>query len=380
MISKLNNIIVNLGEITLKRKVYISCVILLMCQYYNAISNDGAYLGSGNHLIPITESEISIKKEILSIKRDNNIIKVDVYYEMYNPGEEKTIRVGFEANSAGGDAQTKPKDGKHPYMDKFSVDLNNQILKYNISYVIKKENNTRKKTDLNGLEKYLNENEEPYIFVYYFDAKFTQGVNIIKHSYNYHLSSSVMQEYSFDYILTAANRWANKGIDDFTLIIDMGEIQSFEIPKTFYNSPNEWKINGIGKVKDASKKLLFFIEKGNIEFNKIAFHPKKELEIISPSIYTFIDESQDGSSGFNPKKMRIPYSVSLQESIPNAQDEFSKKILRNLPFARRGYIFKDKLVQKYYSKMTNWYTPKPEYQPEVDNLSKEEKEWVKKYK
>ena len=79
-------------------------------------------------------------------------------------------------------------------------------------------------------------------------------------------------------------------------------------------------------------------------------------------------------------KTKIPFSVSAQDNIPESKNEFGKKILRNLPFARRGYVFKDKEVQKYYTKMTEWYTPIPSYVPDVQQLLDEEKEWVKKYK
>jgi len=380
MIFNLNNIIVNLGEITLNRKVYISCFILLMFQYYNAISNDGAYLGSGNHLVPIVESDISIKKEILSIKKYQDKVHVDVYYEMYNPGKEKTIRVGFEAKSPGGDAQIEPSDGKHPYMNNFTVIVNNENLKYNISYLINSYDETAigKPTTLSGILNYLEENSEgPYYYVYYFDAKYKSGLNIIKHSYEYKLSSSIVESYSFDYILTAANRWANKQIDDFTINIDMGAMQGFYIKKTFYNNVKEWNINGIGKSKEGTETGMFFIENGNIELKHLNFHPKGEIEIISPNSFGLSEEQEEY---FNPKKTKIPFSVSSQDNIPEAKTEFGKKILRNLPFARRGYVFKDKEVQKYYSKMTEWYTPNPSYVPDVQQLLDEEKEWVKLYK
>jgi len=380
MIFNLNNIIVNLGEITLNRKVYISCFILLMFQYYNAISNDGAYLGSGNHLVPIVESDISIKKEILSIKKYQDKVHVDVYYEMYNPGKEKTIRVGFEAKSPGGDAQIEPSDGKHPYMNNFTVMVNNENLKYNISYLINSYDETAigKPTTLSGILNYLEENSEgPYYYVYYFDAKYKSGLNIIKHSYEYKLSSSIVESYSFDYILTAANRWANKQIDDFTINIDMGAMQGFYIKKTFYNNVKEWNINGIGKSKEGTETGMFFIENGNIELKHLNFHPKGEIEIISPNSFGLSEEQEEY---FNPKKTKIPFSVSSQDNIPEAKTEFGKKILRNLPFARRGYVFKDKEVQKYYSKMTEWYTPNPSYVPDVQQLLDEEKEWVKLYK
>jgi hypothetical protein len=351
-----------------------------MFQYYNAISNDGAYLGSGNHLVPIVESDISIKKEILSIKKYQDKVHVDVYYEMYNPGKEKTIRVGFEAKSPGGDAQIEPSDGKHPYMNNFTVMVNNENLKYNISYLINSYDETAigKPTTLSGILNYLEENSEgPYYYVYYFDAKYKSGLNIIKHSYEYKLSSSIVESYSFDYILTAANRWANKQIDDFTINIDMGAMQGFYIKKTFYNNVKEWNINGIGKSKEGTETGMFFIENGNIELKHLNFHPKGEIEIISPNSFGLSEEQEEY---FNPKKTKIPFSVSSQDNIPEAKTEFGKKILRNLPFARRGYVFKDKEVQKYYSKMTEWYTPNPSYVPDVQHLLDEEKEWVKLYK
>lgn len=42
-------------------------------------ANDGVFYTSGNQLIPITETEISVKKEILSITREDNKMLVHVY-------------------------------------------------------------------------------------------------------------------------------------------------------------------------------------------------------------------------------------------------------------------------------------------------------------
>ena len=64
---------------------------------------------------------------------------------------------------------------------------------------------------------------------------------MIKHTYNYDLSSSVYINYEFEYVLTAANRWANKQIDDFTLIIDIGEFETFSIYKSFFKNNSNKK-------------------------------------------------------------------------------------------------------------------------------------------
>lgn len=56
---------------------------LLFC--YPVYSNDGSYTMSGNHLIPISDKNIQVKKEILTIKRnDRGVIEVSVYYEFLN--------------------------------------------------------------------------------------------------------------------------------------------------------------------------------------------------------------------------------------------------------------------------------------------------------
>ena len=78
-------------------------------------ANDGAFFGSGNHLVPIMETDISVQKEILYLKKiQNKYIEVSVYYEFFNPKEDKEITVGFEAESPSGDVDGAPKNGHHP--------------------------------------------------------------------------------------------------------------------------------------------------------------------------------------------------------------------------------------------------------------------------
>ena len=77
-----------------------SCIALLLTLLttHHLHANDGAYYASGNHLIPISETDIAVKKEILTLKKiRNQYIEVTVYYEFFNPKAEKTITVGFEA-------------------------------------------------------------------------------------------------------------------------------------------------------------------------------------------------------------------------------------------------------------------------------------------
>ena len=52
-------------------------------------ANDGVFYASGNQLIPITETDISVKKEVLTINRVGDYLEVIVYYEFFNPVGEK---------------------------------------------------------------------------------------------------------------------------------------------------------------------------------------------------------------------------------------------------------------------------------------------------
>ncbi|MBO6080047.1 MAG: YARHG domain-containing protein, partial [Bacteroidales bacterium] len=50
-------------------------------------------------------------------------------------------------------------------------------------------------------------------------------------------------------------------------------------------------------------------------------------------------------------------------------------ILRNMPFAYRGYKFKDKELRKYFES-TKWYILNPKYKGEMEGFSEKEKAWV----
>ncbi len=351
--------------------------LLISCM---ASANDGVFFAKGNQLIPINETDISVKKEILTLKRvRNQFIEVTVYYEFFNPKEEKKITVGFEAFSPSGDVDGAPKNGLHPYMRDFTVELNNDILQYKVAYVsdsLYNQNGKIKSIDLATFKGSKEGNEVDFYYVYHFEASFKKGLNIIKHTYNYDLSGSIDYKYDFEYVLTAANRWGNKQIDDFTLIIDNGEFESFYVDKTFFKDAGEWLINGIGKSENVKGNiaayiekdaLKFHIQKGNIIFQKKNFSPKGELFLFAKNYVGLDDFSY------------IPFSYYQTDNIGKPQNDFQRKILKNLPFARRGYIFQSSDLNKFYRQM-DWYIPNPNYVPDPEILTPEEKQWMEKWK
>jgi hypothetical protein len=347
---------------------------------FDIYANDGAFFASGNQLIPINETKISIKKEILTLKKiRNQFLEVTVYYEFFNPDEEKKIIVGFEAFSPNGDVDGTPKNGHHPYMRDFTVELNDQILEYNVAYVsdsLYAENGKIKSLGIPKIDDNTNVNEVGFYYVYHFEANFKKGINVIKHTYNYDLSGSIDFNYDFEYVLTSANRWANKQIDDFTLIIDIGEFETFSINKSFFKNANEWLVNGIGKTKDVkgyqnlfieNDAVKFHLQKGNLIFQKKNFKINGDLFLYAQNYF--------GTQNLE----YVPFSYYQEENINEPQNDFQRKILRNLPFARRGYVFKNHDLNEYYRKI-EWYIPNPNYEPEIEILTKQEKDWINKYK
>jgi hypothetical protein len=365
-------------------KVFIVCCCLSI---FTAFANDGAYYASGNHLVPMMETDVRVQKEILTMERlTDGRVKITVYYEFFNPKAAKSLHVGFEARSPSGDVDGTPVKGQHPYISDFTVNLNGQNLEHSVAIVT--EDKYYKKGKIlqiplkQALKSIENVNEIPFNYVYHFQADFKQGVNTLTHTYFFQLSGGVEMRYELPYILTAATRWGNRRIDDFTLKINMGAMEDFYIAQDFFASADEWEIEGVGKKvsikkNEAVNNVLtkntshFWMREGWVIFRKTNFAPKKEFTLFGTH---FFGEAR----AFNAVQELLPLPVGvIDEQFTTAQNEASLKILRNLPFARRGMVFKTPEIQRYYEK-TPWYIPNPIYKAELEGLTKEEKEWLGK--
>lgn len=359
-------------------------------------ANDGVFYTSGNHLIPIQETEISVAKEVLKIKRTaEDWLDIYVDYEFANPGDEKTLLVGFEAAMPFGDADWSSKDGAHPYIRDFSVILNEKTLTYQTGISFEeeyyKENQvTARNISADSLELLYSE-LGAFTYVYYFKAPFQKGKNSLKHHYRYKLSESVSNLYEITYILTAANRWANKQIDDFTLEIDLGPFQDFYMKNTFFDqitnsfsNQSSWEVNGKAEIVGPNQVPVFFqndiyytyfsVLEGPITFKQKNFHPDGELHIAAKRIFGFYEETT-----FNYREHKLPFRLDPILKVTYSQDEISFKILRNYPWARRGYVFKTSEIQRYYEDLP-WYKPNPDYEPKLEDGFLEELIWLKEVK
>ena len=354
--------------------------------------NDGAFLVNGNQLIPMYETDITVQKEILTIKRiSERQAQITVYYEFFNPKVEKAMEVGFEAYSPSGDADHSPDEGGQPHIFHFTVNLNGVVVPWHVAMV--KDSNYYREGKYKALTyaqaSKLDEDETAdFFYVYHFRAVFRKGVNVLQHTYTVDLSSSVVEAYSLRYILTAAKRWANRQIDDFTLQIDMGDYQDVSIDATFFRHASEWSMTGPGtrierKMDYGNDKsppvAQFFIHKGNLVFKKTNFRPDGELELNGPNAYYYYTKSLEKHPGYadnGPVKFDyriddLPFSADATFDPADAVDELSKRIVRNLPFARRGYVFKSADIQAYYDHQP-WYIPDSSYVPVVSQLTGKE--------
>ena len=384
----------------------VSLFLLLILMIMGAKANDGAFYSVGNHLIPISDSDIRAQKEILTITRVTDTaywgsrFEVNVYYEFFNPGKAKDIIVGFEAPSC--DAHVaygslSDNYAKHPYIYDFKVVMNGENLPYQLAHVpYRYEGNYQfdysryfedyfkdgQMQDMT-MEQYQaamdsifpDEDEEEYFdwygylfyYVYHFNAHFNEGLNIIQHTYAFDGSALVGMDYIFDYILTAANRWANNGIDDFTLIVDMGERETFLCGIDGVGN-DEWTYSGKGKNGEFGR----HVQSGALVLHKENFHPEGELKIGKRSA-SFEEPSLD--------LIKERYVMIGDENGPDFKTlevtKEEKQILKNLPFAYRGYVFKKKPLWEFFES-TDWYVPNPGYKPSRDTtLSDAEKEWIR---
>ncbi len=361
-----------------------------------ASANDSSYYASGNQIIPIQESDISIKKEVLSIKRINDDkVRITVDYTFHNPTAEKTILMGFEAGSPSGDAGLSPINGQHPYIENFSVSFNGKKLPHKVSFFEQDNQKLENKIALYNIDELKREQppqakaiesdpraihtEIQFFFVYHFPATFPNGDSNVVHTYDYAISGSVFTQDEIEYLLTPALRWANKQIDDFTLNIDLGELQQYHISPSFFDNTEQWTTHGRVKIGmedvmsqytgESSKFLTVWQHTGSVTFHAKNFKPKGELQLFSN---TYLPDQE--KRVYDAKTLKINYGNLPSFGEFRLKDEFTRKVLENFPYARRGYVFKNAELKAFYEKQP-WYMPDPEYKDAV--FTEEEKEWLK---
>ena len=356
-------------------------------------ANDGVFYVNGNHLVPIHETNIVLEKEVLTIGLcDDGYAKVDVQYELYNPGMAKTMVMGFEAEAPYNDDVPFNPQGIHPYIANFTVNMNGEELAY-MNAVVKSDFNVdgdfqplnlkdwkaygevkmKDGEDLPHNALLYSEQADSLIgfsYAYYFVAHFKPGRNTVHHTYCYRMSYGVGRTFEVPYWLKPAMRWRSGHIDDFTLRIKTtNTAKHFFLPDSLFSASTFTITEGTGKIRKVKvfdePCTEFTLRNGTVEWHATNFKPQDNMTIQSAEclyynnfmLGTFYDRSDNYMPG--------SYMLDIEKTSDH------KRILRNLPYAHRGYIFKDKKLQRYFSQFW-WYMPDVGYQPSTDDFTARE--------
>lgn len=330
-------------------------ILLLILTGYASLGNDGSFYAMGNTLVPLKETTIQLKKEVLNLTRQQAGMQVDIYFEFFNPGEEKELLVGFVTPPAAGDVSEK--EAAHPQIDGFAVMVNNNILPYKIT-----------RLDKSGfkLKSTFGDGED---FVYHFTVKFKKGTTVIRHSYQYRGGSSVEAYHDYYYRLTTGATWANGAIEDFELNINMGNDVVFTVPTSFNAKKAGWNVIGIGKINNTgrqghmfngaeSDECAVFIRNGTLQLKEKHFVPTSDLGIVMPRLYVeYLYWNEQGTTNDFDALKEFFDKDTAQARIKHFSNE-QLRLYRNLHYARKGYDFKDPVLKQTFSKYV-WYVPDP---------------------
>ncbi len=367
----------------MKTKILLIAAISISILANFAFANDGVFYAQGGTLVPMQETQVSLKKEILKFYIvDFEFVDVDIDFEFYNPDEEKTVIVGFVTPPAMGDVDEK---GEHPRISKFTVNVNGKTIPFKIEKMSESSFKSADDDEVAG-----------YDYVYYFPVTFKKGLNKVLHTYRFQGGGSVETQRDFDYQITTGKRWANKQIDDFELQIhpDRGV---FFIPLSFREDGTEanWEIVGKGTFSKPIASLieddkpvhkLVQLQNGYLSLKEKNFQPFNDISMgefnwsvgWSSKMCLDPDRCTDGGElGDNfYQYFRVePGEYTTDEDLKRLTDD-ELKIVRNFAYAIRGYAFKSPLLNAFYSQFF-WYKPDPELKIEDIKLTPKEEAFLK---
>lgn len=217
-----------------------------------------------------------------------------------------------------------------------------------------------------------------YAHVYYFEATFQPGKNKIHHTYKYLAGLGQYDIFTIKYWLKPAMRWNGSKIDDFTLRISAESTAKYLTLSGPFDKGFFRFASGTGKTRISKYGREFVIRNGVLEYNCKDFEPKEDLLIKSMDNYICKDEQGNSKD----HKLGEFYDRSYYFWMPiiyGDVDDWGNRILRNLPYASRGYVFKDKKLADYFSQFY-WYMPDPEWKASQANFTEWERDAVKRFK
>ena len=348
-------------------------------------ANDWEFGSEGEHIIPLKGSNVSIKKEKITLKLTPDGMLVNVKFTFDSPNAENKI-IGFVTPESGNGGYyeeenviRKPEPLK---IKNFKTTVNGKEVKSNVELLSKLL--SKGVLDNNIVTEYVKEEKEKeyYNYVYYFNADFKQGENIVEHSYFYTGSYGVYER-EFGYVVTTISKWKNQTVEDFEIEVQPGTY-FVRLPYTFWNDAKkiDWEIVGKGKMvslaptKPANDKDASDIEKfgrvyikldnnSSIRYKTKKFSPNSNFYATRmDNILGFEYEFPEGKiQGY---KFKDDYFTTLRETayddypdiVASLKDLKDKDldIVRNYPYAFAGYDIAKKDLKDYFSQFI-WYSP-----------------------
>ena len=346
-------------------------------------ANDWEFGSEGEHIIPLKGSNMSIKKEKITLKLTPDGMLVNVKFTFDNPTAENKI-VGFVTPESGNgeeeDETTKPKRKAEPLKIKnFKTIVNGKEVKSNVELLSKLL--SKGILDNNIIKEYTEKEKNFYNYVYYCNADFKQGENVVEHSY-YYTGSYGIYERDFEYVVTTISKWKNKTVEDFEIEVHP-ENYFVKLPYSFWknNKKINWEIVGKGKMvtiaptkqfndEDATGLerygiIYLKLNNGFVRYKTKNFSPIDDFYMVRmDNILGFDYEYPEGTvQGYKFKddyfgtvrnEMYSNYS-DIVISLKSLNDK-DLDIIRNYPYALAGYDFARKDLKDYFSQFI-WYSP-----------------------
>ena len=363
------------------KKILLAILFCLLSIF--TFANDWEFGSEGEHIIPLKGSNMSIKKEKITLKLTPDGMLVNVKFTFDNPTAENKI-VGFVTPESGNgeeeDETTKPKRKAEPLKIKnFKTTVNGKEVKSNVELLSKLL--SKGVLDNNIIKEYTEKEKTFYNYVYYFNADFKQGENVVEHSYFY-TGSYGIYERDFEYVVTTISKWKNQTVEDFEIEVHP-ENYFVKLPYSFWkdNKKINWEVVGKGKMvtiaptkksndEDATGLerygiIYLKLNNGFVRYKTKNFSPNQDFYMTRmDNILGFDYEFPEGKvQGY---KFKDDYFTTLRETIyddyPNIVSSLKDlkdkdlDIIRNYPYAFAGYDFAKKDLKDYFSQFI-WYTP-----------------------
>ena len=363
------------------KKIFLAIMFCILSIF--TFANDWEFGSEGEHIIPLKGSNVAIKKEKITLKLTKDGMLVNVKFTFDSPNAENKI-IGFVTPESGNgedeDETTKISRKPEPLKIKnFKTIVNGKEVKSNVELLSKLL--SKGVLDKNIIKEYTEKEKNFYNYVYYFNADFKQGENVVEHSYFYTGSYGVYER-DFDYVVTTISKWKNKTVEDFEIEIQP-ENYFVKLPYSFWknNKKINWEIVGKGKmVTIASTKksndedatglerygiIYLKLNNGFVRYKTKNFSPNQDFYMTRmDNILGFDYEFPEGKiQGY---KFKDDYFTTLRETV---YDDYSNiigslkdlndkdlDIVRNYPYAFAGYDFARKDLKDYFSQFV-WYNP-----------------------